>query len=54
MMLDNVKVTGPARTSLTVASSPGTGVSVGVSPQDVNGSSTGTTSFSRSYYEVPS
>jgi hypothetical protein len=37
--------------SLTVASNPGSGVAITVSPVDVNGAGNGTTQFTRSYYK---
>jgi lysophospholipase L1-like esterase len=47
LLLDNVRV-GNVR-ALTVASSPATGINVGVSPNDANGNGGGTTQFVRNY-----
>ncbi|MEO8614262.1 MAG: DUF642 domain-containing protein, partial [Luteolibacter sp.] len=51
LYLDNVRVNGPPTSQriLTVNSSPATGVSVAVTPNDLNGDSGGSTQFTRSY-----
>ncbi|MEO7098263.1 MAG: DUF642 domain-containing protein [Luteolibacter sp.] len=56
LLVDNVKVVagaaGPPNRTLTVASSPSNGVSVTVSPADLNSSSDGVTQFTRSYADA--
>jgi hypothetical protein len=49
LLLDHVVVAAQTTHTLTVESSPNAGVSIGVSPADNNGSSDGSTSFSRTY-----
>ena len=50
LLLDDVRVEPAGVTrSLSVQSSPGGGVAISVTPADVNGASSGTTSFTRTY-----
>lgn len=52
LLLDNVRIgapAGPTTRTLTVGSSPASGVTIGVSPADNNGAANGTTSFTRTY-----
>jgi len=50
LVLDNVRVSGAtANRTLTVSSSPSSGVAVGISPPDRNAAAGGTTTFTRSY-----
>ncbi|MEO5714730.1 MAG: DUF642 domain-containing protein, partial [Luteolibacter sp.] len=49
LVLDNVRLTPQLVSTITLTSSPSSGASIGLSPADVNGNSTGTTGFPRSY-----
>lgn len=49
LLLDHVVVTAHTSHTLTIASSPNAGISIGASPADTNGSSGGSTPFSRTY-----
>jgi VCBS repeat-containing protein len=49
LVLDNVQLTPQFVRTLTLTSSPSSGVSIGLNPPDVNGNGTGITGFPRSY-----
>jgi lysophospholipase L1-like esterase len=49
LLLDNVRVVPDIPRTLTVSSSPATGIAVGVTPNDLSGAGGGNTTFTRSY-----